>query len=387
MRPLLLMLLLTVATVQANAQRVVVIDSDTGDPVMHASIYTKTGKTFRSATTDYDGRANVRFTFNRLTVSHLNYYKQTLTALPDTIRLRPRYTSVPEVTVTNREPAWVRPMLKRIAKKKASTFLTRSDTMSYTYNSQSIGRQSYYHLTSTGDLRLKSGSQKHHQYRAHDISVTSADTTRLTDFMNLRVMLYEDFYERFSRSFISDHWFRETDQERSNKNEVELFFRSKRGNDDRGRMVVDTARLVILSAHRVSGTESNKRRLMSPFLLGLSRVMSGYQVLKWDIDYAVEYGEHNGNIYPATVRYKSYMENVEPGVNDEDKAFGDSIGGGFPCMEATLQMHPAAAAADTTSWTPLHESWFIRLGSDAERLYDIRLNNQPAHFTILREDE
>jgi|GEM_PF-1235937 len=379
-------LMLLASTQEASSQRTVVVaDADTGLPVAHASLWTKSSRQFHSATTDDQGRATIGFAFDRLTVTHLNYHRRTLSALTDTIRLKPRYSSVPEVTVTNKEPAWIRPTLKRIVKRKEALEqqITATPTRAYHYDTQSIGGRTFYNFKSDGLLRLKGSDQKLHLFRQDDATITSADSTRLTDFATLRRMLYEDFYDNFSNGFISDHRFRETDRNTGDKNVVELYFRSKRRNDDRGRMVIDTARCLILSVQRTVGTESNRHRLASPMLLAFARMLTGYRILKWDIDYAAEYD----GMAPTKVRYKLFMKTKETAADKEQQQFEDSIGGGFANMEGTLTLEQPTNAKPDSLWRQLPRSWYIAEHTDAERQQELELSRMPATFIMLSDDD
>ena len=365
---------------------VVVVDADTGEPVAHASLWTKNARQFRSATTDDEGHASIGFLFDRLTVTHLNYHRLTLGTLTDTIRLRPRYSSVPQVTVTNREPAWIRPMLKRVVKRKQTLAkqMAAQPTRGYRYVTQSIGGRSFYRFASNGLLRLRGDDRRQHQIIQAKGEITSADTTRLTDFATLRRMLYEDFYDNFSNGFIADHRFRETDRQTGRANTVELYFRSKKRNDDRGRIVVDTAQCLILSVQRNVGTESNRHRLASPMLLAFARMLTGYRILKWDIDYAAEYD----GMVPKSVRYKLFMKTHETAADEQQQQFDDSTGGGFANMEGTLTLGDAVSQKQPDSlWVALPPSWYIAEHTDTERQQEMALSRLPARFTLLGSDQ
>ena len=70
---------------------------------------------------------------------------------------------------------------------------------------------------------------------------------KLTDAQNLRRLLHEDFVDEMDRSFIREHRFYVNGDYEGRPGEVELLFRAKKANDDRGRFVVDTVRCVVLN--------------------------------------------------------------------------------------------------------------------------------------------
>ena len=98
-----ILLFLCLWSVASRGQTSVVADELTRQPVVHANVYSGKGKSFRSAISDEQGRVTVTFPFNRLTVSHLNYEKRTISQLPDTIWLKAKYNSTPDVVVRSKE--------------------------------------------------------------------------------------------------------------------------------------------------------------------------------------------------------------------------------------------------------------------------------------------
>lgn len=384
MRQTVILLLLLVGTRSLSAQRqVVVADALTHEPVAQASLYARTGGQFRSAISGDDGRATIGFAFQRLTVSHLNYERKTVGRLTDTLFLTPRYRQTAEVVVTNREPAWIRPKLRQVARQKQRHYFDTPRTLAYDYQTQSIADRSYYRFASSGLLRMRSSEQKQYALWQQQGEITALDSTRLTDVANLRRMLYEDFVWELDAGFIRSHRFSENgDYEGRNKNEIELVFRAKNRDDDRGRMVVDTARCIILSARRTTGTATNKAERTSAFLLTWAHLLTGYKIDKWKREYSVRYNEAEDGLYPAEATYKLYMENTDHDTDEEGQAYQRQTGGGFPNMEATLRLKPAAgeAAADSARWLTLPAPWYLRLSSDAERQQEIDLSNMTANF-------
>jgi len=382
------LLLTTAATVASQTRTTVVADALTHAPVAQASLYTKEQGQFRSCISGNDGRAHVAFDFRRLTVSHLNYETATVRRLADTIFLTPRYRQTQEVVVTNKEPEWIRRKLRQVVKTKAQRYFDRKDTLHFSYHTQSISQNHLYRYHMAGLMSMRSAGQKHCAVAADTSHITSADSTRLTDTQNLRRMLYEDFVEELDNGFISSHkWGENPDYQGDAKSQVELLFRSRNRTDDRGRVVIDTARCIILEATRQTGTRTNRHERMSPVLYAMAQAISGYKVTQWQRFYRVSYAlRPDGTLHPAQVSYKMYFANVDAEQAKEQREFEKQTGGGFPNMEATLELSPRPAHFSPLTWEDLPPSWYLRLGTEAERQRDVELSNLPATFEIYEEE-
>lgn len=370
-------------------QRVVVADNVTHEPIAQASIYTKENGKFNSAISNDQGVAVVNFSFKRLTFSHLNYERKVLSRLSDTIFLSPRYRETVEVVVRNIEPKWIREKLRQVVKTKKKVYFSKPYVLCYDYQTQSIDRNSYYSFQSKGLMQMKDIDQDFYSLSQTEGHIVSVDSTQLTDVTNLRRMLYEDFVDELDGSFIHSHKFSENVEFKSdNKNELELVFRSKNHYDDRGRIVIDTARCIIRSAYRFTGTDTNKRERMSRVLLIFANAISGYRVDRWNRTYHVSYADRpDGTLYPSDVSYKFYMEGYDRGDDVRENEYDQQSGGGFPNMEATLHLSPASSLPDSIAWIRLPGSWYLRLSSDQGRQNEISLSHLPAIFDIYKEEE
>lgn len=397
MRRIALYLLPLLCSLPVSAQqRVVVADADSHEPIAHASLYTKTEGRFHSAITDDEGCATVAFTFRRLTVSHLNYEQRVVTRLTDTLFLKPRFRATPEVVVTNEEPAWIRQKLKQVVKTKTARYFTATDTAFFDYHTQSMGTNKIYRYHLTGLLRMRNATNSRYAFLPDSSNIIASDSTHLTDVQNLRRMLYEDFVGELDNGFIRSHRWRENpDFVGTSENEIELTFRSKHRDDDRGRVVIDTARCVILQAVRTTGTKTNVDERIPAMLYGISRMLTGYKVLKWNRDYRVVYAERpDGTFYPREVRYKSFDIIRENSSDPQEQEYYQQTGGGFPNMEAVLTIgsqpssfspQPSAPSLGEGSWEELPPSWYIRLSSDNERQRELQLSALPATFVLFEE--
>ncbi len=380
----LILIALSAGLIADAQQRFVVADKLTHEPVAQASVYTKEGGRFASAISNDQGEVSVSFPFTRLTITHLNYERRVVTRVSDTIFLTPRYRQTVEVVVSNVEPRWIREKLRQVVKTKWKTYFSQPRVLSYDYQTRSIDLTSYYAYRSRGLVQMKSFEHDRYSIRQHEGHIVCVDSTRLTDVASLRRMLYEDFVDELDGGFIRSHKFSQNGEfESDNKNEVELVFRSKNHTDDRGRIVIDTARCVIRSAYRVTGTATNKRERMNKVLLSMARAISGYRIDKWNRIYHVDYAEGDGGtMFPASVSYKFYFEGYDREDDPRHKDYDQQTGGGFPNMEATLRLTPPSYLPDDMTWLPLPGSWYLRLSSERERQQEIDLSHLPATFDV-----
>jgi hypothetical protein len=375
--------------VAQSVRTVVVADADTRLPVTHASLYTKEGGSFHSAISNEQGVARIAFQFQRLTVSHLNYEQRTLRHLSDTIFLQPRYLQKAEVVVTNKEPEWIRRCLKQAVKQKEQNYFSHEGCEAYAYDTQNMGTDNIYRFHATGLLRMKDATHKHYAIMPDTCHIIASDSTTLTDMVNMRRMLYEDFMADLDNGFIRSHrFYHHPDAKGLGEDEVELGFRAKHETDDRGWLVLDTVRCVVLSAQRSTGTKTNRQERIDGIMYAMARVF-GYRIDKWTRDYRVTYAQRSdGTLYPAEVRYKMYYAGHDSSDDKQEQAFNEQTGGGFPNMEATLTLSPLTPNFSplTPDWTDLPPSWYISFHSDAERQQEIALSNLPATFTIFENE-
>ena len=122
-------------------------------PVSRASVYTTYQGKVKSTFSDQQGRVNLDFTFDSLTVSHINYQKVCVNMLPDTLFLEQTIRVLSEIVVNFAgEPVWIKPMLKNFVKTKADKY--RNDVvLEYDYETQNIGDTVLYRFASKGLVR------------------------------------------------------------------------------------------------------------------------------------------------------------------------------------------------------------------------------------------
>ena len=382
---LLFPLLLTTVSKAQTVTTATVADADTHQPVAHASLYCKEGGRFRSSISDAQGVARIAFSFQRLTVSHLNYEKLTLRQLPDTIFLKPRFLTKAEVIVTNKEPEWIRRKLRQAIRLKDRNYFTHDGCENFVYDTQSTGTNSIYRFHLSGLLRPKSNLHEHFALIADSALITAADSTRLTDMANLRRMLYEDFMADLDNSFVRSHRFYENPSA-ADGTTVELRFRAKEYGEDHGWMVIDTTSCKVLSAYRFTDKNANRQERISDGIWTMARAL-GYHIDQWKREYRVVYAERtDGTLYPTEVRYKTFF--VSDGAFDPgEQQYSELTGGGFANMEATLTLTPSDEAPDDyTQWFSIPRPWYVRISSDSQRREEIHLSNLPAAFKLFEEE-
>ena len=384
---MILAILLALLSLDVYGQRkCVVVDEKTLEPIAHASLYAKDRQTFNSAITDINGQTIIKFPFRQLTISHLNYEKMVIKSLPDTIFLVPRSYMTGEVTVRSQEPAWIRPLLKKFVKNKNRIYFNKKRVLEYQYTTQSIAGSNYYKYDSQGFLRMRDPDSLKFSIFQTNGTITSVDSTHLTDVANMRRMLYEDFVTEFDNDFIKNHKFAVNEEFKGNsKNEVELYFRLGKGNSDHGHFVIDTARCIILSAHRISSLKYNESQRVSAFMLSMAKLLTGYKITDWDTNYHVTYQEIDGNFLPNDIQFKFYYVAKERYPDKDEEEYNAKTGGGFTNMEAEMKLSPTANEPSEPSWLMLPQSWYIRYSTDKSREYEIQLANLPAKFILFDE--
>ena len=384
---MILAILLALLALDVYGQRkCVVVDVKTLEPISHASLYAKDRQTFNSAVTDINGQTVIKFPFRQLTISHLNYEKMVIKSLPDTIFLIPRSYMTGEVTVRSQEPAWIRPLLKKFVKNKNRIYFNKKRVLEYQYTTQSIAGTNYYKYDSQGFLRMRDPDSLKFSILQTNGTITSVDSTRLTDIANMRRMLYEDFITEFDNDFIKNHKFAVNEEFKGNsKNEVELYFRLGKGNSDHGHFVIDTARCIILSAHRISSLKYNESQRVSAFMLSMAKLLTGYKITDWDTNYHVTYQEIDGNFLPNDIQFKFYYVAKERYPDKDEEEYNAKTGGGFTNMEAEMKLSPTVNEPLEPTWLMLPQSWYIRYSTDKTREYEIQLANLPAKFILFDE--
>lgn len=274
-------------------------------PVSRASVYTTYQGKVKSTFSDQQGRVNLEFTFDSLTVSHINYQKVCVNMLPDTLFLEQTIRVLSEIVVNFAgEPVWIKPMLKNFVKTKADKY--RNDVvLEYDYETQNIGDTVLYRFASKGLVR------KNEFFEIHPVKsiITFKNQTAGCDYSNLKNTLYHDFVSDMDEKFVKEHTFYVDEQtEGLDANVAKILFKSKKGWKDSGYLCIDTVRNVILRAKRSTGLEFNMKNRTNAFVRSTINVLYGHKYKDWQIDIEVEYQQLGDDFYLSSCQYANYMQ-------------------------------------------------------------------------------
>ncbi|MCR5077821.1 MAG: carboxypeptidase-like regulatory domain-containing protein [Prevotella sp.] len=295
-----------------RAQKGIVWDAVNHRPVIHANLYTSGKGLVRAVSTDSLGHFSVTFPFHTLTVSHVSYQRRQLSSLPDTIFLTPHEEQLGEVVVNNQEPAWIREKLLYFVKNRKRLYQAADSQMEYQYETSNLGDSVGYGFRSAGLMYVPSlehlDKDSVYQVCPDSNIVYYKDSTARVDFSGMTSMLYDNFVTRMDRHFVRHHRFCENKQyDGAGHGWVQFSFWSDRFKGDHGSVTMDTARCVIIEAHRSTGLQCNLREKVGAFVLGMFRMFVGMNFTEWSVDQRVRYELHEGLYCPAAISYKYYQ--------------------------------------------------------------------------------
>ncbi|MCE2615971.1 MAG: hypothetical protein ACTTKN_00465 [Phocaeicola sp.] len=278
-------------------------DKEYSVPISKVSVFAAVDGRVNSTTSDDEGRVIVDFAFDSLTISHVNYRKQVVTSLPDTLFLVPLVHILPEVVVVGGEPSWIRQKLGQFLKVKEEIY-GNSSVFSYDYQTQNVGNEMLYGFSSKGLIRRG----EEFEILPSQSIIIYKDRTAGCDYTNLKNSLYHDFVSDLDKRFIKEHRFvGGSSQEDNDSHIVKVAFRSNKVANDSGYFYMDTARCVILSAVRHTGLEYNVKTRTNSLVLATFKTFYGHNYKDWKIDYQVTYNQHDGHYYLSDCRYSNYM--------------------------------------------------------------------------------
>lgn len=332
--------MLIVVTSATAQRRIVVLDDSNGRPVPFANVYSTTvSKSVKATATDSAGVAVVRFAFDRLNISHVNYAKREISNndLKDTVWLTPKNVAIGEVVVTGQRE-WIERLLKRFVSLKESIYKPLTMQFAYKYNSRTLSDSTGYAFSSSGQLMLP-------QYQSKDAAMIAPqsnvvyykDKTAGADFTNLRRMVYENLVDDIDENFIRQHSFSQNlKYTNADKNVIQIVFNSRKFPDDKGYIVMDTATCRILETERTTGTEYNVKNNTSSAMRIVAKAAAGFGYEAWNVTNHTKYATINSAFYPVECSYKFFMR------SNATKT-GESY---FSSIESDLQMQASASAAD-----------------------------------------
>lgn len=293
-------------SVTSFAQKAFVIwDKANKIPVSRASVYTTYMGKVRSTFSDQQGRVVVDFAFDNLTVSHINYQKESVKVLLDTLFMEQSTQLLSEVVVSPAgEPAWIKPMLMDFIKTKAKMY-EGNGILRYEYQTLNVGDTVLYRFVSNGLIRKK----KYFEISPLENVITFKDKSAGCDYSNLKNTLYHDFVSDMDEKFVKEHRFYvDNESENLGINVVKLLFRSKKDWKDSGYLCIDTLQNVILRAKRSTGLAYNVQHRTNALVRSTINAMYGHKYKDWQIDIEAVYQQADNYFYLSSCRYSNYMQ-------------------------------------------------------------------------------
>ena len=283
----------------------VIWDKVNNIPVNRASVYTTYMGKVRSTFSDQQGRVVVDFAFDNLTVSHINYQKESVKVLPDTLFMEQSTQLLSEVVVSPvGEPAWVRPMLMGFVKTKARKY-RNVGVQRYAYQTQNVGDTVLYRFASNGLVR----KNEYFEISPLENVITFKDKSAGCDYSNLKNTLYHDFVSDMDEKFVKEHKFYvDNESEDLGANVVRILFKSKKDWKDSGYLCIDTLQNAILRAKRSTGLAYNVQHRTNALVRSTINAMYGHKYKDWQIDIEAVYQQADNYFYLSSCRYSNYMQ-------------------------------------------------------------------------------
>ena len=293
-------------SVTSFAQKAFVIwDKANNIPVSRASVYTTYMGKVRSTFSDQQGRVVVDFAFDNLMISHINYQKQKVKVLTDTLFMEQSTQMLSEVIVSpTGEPAWIKPMLMEFVKTKAKKY-EGNGILRYEYQTQNVGDTVLYRFISNGLVR----KNEYFEISPLENVITFKDKSAGCDYGNLKNTLYHDFVSDMDEKFVKEHKFYvDNESEDLGANVVRILFKSKKDWKDSGYLCIDTLQNAILRAKRSTGLDYNVQHRTNALVRSTINAVYGHKYKDWQIDIEAVYQQADNEFYLSCCRYSNYMQ-------------------------------------------------------------------------------
>lgn len=289
----------------------VIIDIETLSPIPFVSIHTK-GLNVRGTIGNEYGEYSINFKYDTVYFSHINYELLPLTkhSKCDTIFMTPIVHIMPDVVITVQNNKWIEKLLKQFVKEKSKNYHTEDQILNYSFDIKSLSDSSGYAFSSNGYLISPEYSKKE-GYLICPITnlIKYKDKTAGKDFMQLRRSLYNNFIKDFDYGFIKKHIFSLTEYNCTlNKNLLKFSFKSKKGEENEGYIIIDTLKNVIIEFEQVSGTNYNINSNTS----SLARFVGekkGFRYTVWKTLIRGKYSLFDNSYHLAECRYQLFRQN------------------------------------------------------------------------------
>ena len=245
------------------------------------------------------------FAFDNLMLSHINYQKESVKVLSDTLFMEQSMQLLSEVVVSPAgEPAWIKPMLMEFVKTKAKKYRSNG-VLRYEYQTQNVGDTVLYRFLSKGLIRKK----ELFEISPLENVITFKDKSAGCDYSNLKNTLYHDFVSDMDEKFVKEHRFYvDNESERLGVNVVRLLFKSKKDWKDSGYLCIDTLQNVIFRAKRSTGLAYNVQHRTNALVRSTINAMYGHKYKDWQIDIEAVYQQADNYFYLSSCRYSNYMQ-------------------------------------------------------------------------------
>lgn len=158
------------------------------------------------------------------------------------------------------------------------------------------------------------------------------------------------------------------------KHIIQIHFRSPQApDDDKGFIVVDTMKYVLLRVHRDTGLKYNRRHYTNAVTRAVFKLAAGYRYDDWLVSADTEYRERNGIYYPYSNKYKVYIT-CSSTLKNRNKCFEST--------EAELYLTPTEVAKDE-DFISLPHPWYMKIIlSKKDRLQQKALQNIERQYMI-----
>lgn len=364
------------ATTVGGQVKGVLWDKINNTSVPYASIFKIENGRPQATTSDATGAFSVRFSFKQLHILHIGYQPKDVDAVTDTIFLIPKEHLLSEVVVGNAEPEWIRPFLHRFITEKRKYYQMSGRTFAYNYQTGIISDTTGYWFENKGLLKAAPlQAPASYVIRPDTGIIHYKDSSAGCNFTNLCRIVYNDFVDRLDKKFIRCHLFSVSDDVTNNeKHIIQIHFRSPQApDDDKGFIVVDTMKYVLLRVHRDTGLKYNRRHYTNAVTRAAFKLAAGYRYDDWLVSADTEYRERNGIYYPYSNKYKVYIT-CSSTLKNRNKCFEST--------EAELYLTPTEVAKDE-NFISLPHPWYMKIIlSKKDRLQQKALQNIERQYMI-----
>lgn len=375
LRTIAVLLLLQSQQPLMSQNKAVVVDNTTKKAIPYVSIYTQKGKEIIGSSSDGSGNFIINFSFDELYFKHINYEEARVGKedITDSVFLYPKTNMLSEVVVSGGQQKWIRELLLEVARSRKGNYNPGEQSFRYDYETRSLSQSSGYAFSSEGHVKIPNLLWDEKSSIAPEIAIIKyKDTTAGCDFSHLQKILYDhNLIQEFSKSFIKDYTFNlKSDTE--DKDLVTFYFESKKYEDDRGYITIDSVSKAIVEYHRISGTDFNLKAGTSYLNRTFASKALGYNYRDLRSEIFVKYQESNG--------YYQLSETVLRGnvsLAKEHKDGREEVN--TSSTESRLRLKPVEIPADM-QWIILPKPFYIGIETREARLAYEALQNTPKKY-------